>query len=247
MISTKIGRVFRDCRPEEVPQFGFVETPARTFDFDYSYDGVMRSHYDSLKRLGVERIDILLVHDIDKPTHGSREAADRRIRELFDDGGYRALEELRAGGVVKSIGAGMNEWEASETLLGLGDFDCFLLAGRYTLLEQEALDSFLPLCEERNVSIIIGGPFNSGILVSGAIEGARYKYAARHLRHPRPRRPPRRHLRLLRGEAHRGGAPLRAGHPAVKTVIPGVNTPGQVKANASPSRREDARQPYGPT
>ena len=104
ILSTKIGRVLRDCEPEDVPESPFFNTPSRTFDFDYSYDGVMRSHEDSLKRLGVDRIDILLVHDVDAWTHGSREASDARIAELFDKGGYRAIEELRAAGTVKSIG-----------------------------------------------------------------------------------------------------------------------------------------------
>lgn len=231
VLSTKIGRVLRDCPPEEIPQTGFAETPSRTFDFDYSYDGVMRSLEDSLKRLKQDRIDILLVHDVDAFIHGSREASNKRVRELFDEGGFRALEELRATGAVKAIGAGLNEWQVCETLLGLGDFDCFLLAGRYTLLEQEALDSFLPLCEKRNVGIILGGPFNSGILATGPIEGARYNYA--------PASPD------ILERVHRIEAVCHAhevklieaalqfvlGHPAVKTVIPGANASDQVTAN----------------
>ena len=231
VLSTKIGRVLRDCHPDEVPEVVFQDTPSRTFDFDYSYDGVMRSHADSLGRLGVDRIDILLVHDIDKPTHGSREAADRRVRELFDAGGYRALEELRAGGAIKAIGAGINEWEVAETLLGMGDFDCFLLAGRYTLLEQGALESLLPRCEERNVGIILGGPFNSGILVTGPVEGAHYDYApaSSDIR-----------ARVARLDAICSSYDVKLaeaalqfvlGHPSVKTVIPGANAPGQVAAN----------------
>ncbi len=231
VLSTKIGRVLRDCRPDEVPQTVFENTPSRSFEFDYSYDGVMRSHADSLKRLRVERIDILLVHDIDKPTHGSREAADQRVRELFDNGGYRALEKLRADGTVKAIGAGINEWEAGETLLAGGDFDCFLLAGRYTLLEQEALDSFLPLCEARDVGIILGGPFNSGILATGPVNDARYNYA------PAPSDIRARVARLdaicVSYEVRLIEAALQfvLAHPAVKTVIPGANSPSQVEAN----------------
>jgi D-threo-aldose 1-dehydrogenase len=231
VLSTKIGRVLRDCRPDEVPRTVFENTPSRAFEFDYSYDGVMRSHADSLKRLRVERIDILLVHDIDKPTHGSREAADQRVRELFDNGGYRALEELRADGTVKAIGAGINEWEAGETLLAGGDFDCFLLAGRYTLLEQEALDSFLPLCEARDVGIILGGPFNSGILATGPVNDARYNYA------PAPSDIRARVARLdaicVSYEVRLIEAALQfvLAHPAVKTVIPGANSPSQVEAN----------------
>lgn len=231
VLSTKIGRVLRDCSPEDVPETVFSETPSRTFEFDYSYDGVMRSHEDSLRRLKQDRIDILLVHDIDAPTHGSREAADARVRELFDKGGYRALEELRDAGTVKAIGAGVNEWEVAETLLGLGDFDCFLLAGRYTLLEQEALDTFLPLCEERDVGIILGGPFNSGILATGAVPGAHYDYG------PAPSNILARVARLDAVCVSHGVKLIEAAlqfvlaHPAVKTVIPGANDPAQVEAN----------------
>jgi D-threo-aldose 1-dehydrogenase len=164
-------------------------------------------------------------------SHGSREASDARVRELFDRGGFRALDELRAAGRVRAIGAGVNEWEVCEKLLGLGDFDCFLLAGRYTLLEQEALDSFLPLCEARNVGIILGGPFNSGILATGPVAGARYNYE------PAPSSIMARvtHIeavcyshgvKLIEAALH-----FALGHPAVKTVIPGANSASQVRAN----------------
>jgi len=231
VLSTKIGRVLRDCPPEEVPELAFVDMPNRTFDYDYSYDGVMRSHEASLRRLKVDRIDILLVHDVDIFTHGSREGSDQRIREFFDRGGYRAIEELRASGAVSAIGAGVNEWQVCETLLGLGDFDCFLLAGRYTLLEQEALDTFLPLCVSRNVGIILGGPFNSGILATGPVSGAKYNYLPA---------PPDILARVTRIEAiclAHGVKLIEAalrfvlGHPAVKTVIPGANSAAQVRAN----------------
>jgi D-threo-aldose 1-dehydrogenase len=231
VLSTKVGRLLRDCAPEEVPQINFIDTPSRTFDYDYSYDGVMRSHEASLKRLKQDRIDILLVHDVDTYTHGSREASDRRVRELFDLGGYRAMSELKSSGTVKAIGAGVNEWEVCETLLGLGDFDCFLLAGRYTLLEQEALDSFLPLCEKRDVGIILGGPYNSGILATGPVEGARYNYA------PAPAGILARVSRIEAVCLAHGVKLIEAalqfvlGHPAVKTVIPGANHPEQVRAN----------------
>lgn len=231
VISTKVGRVLQDCRPEEVPDYNFYDTPARTFRYDYSYEGVMRSHEDSLKRLGQERVDILLVHDLDLFTHKSEQAVEARVRELFDRGGYRALEGLRAAGAVAAIGAGLNEWQACERLLSLGDFDCFLLAGRYTLLEQDALDSFLPLCEKRGVGIILGGPFNSGILATGPISEARYNYAPA---------PPDILARVQRIEAAciaHGVKLIEAAlhfvlaHPAITTVIPGANSPEQVTGN----------------
>jgi D-threo-aldose 1-dehydrogenase len=233
VLSTKVGRVLRDCRPHEVPELPFKNIPNRTFEYDYSYDGVMRSHEDSLKRLKVDRIDILLIHDVDIFTHGSQEGSDARIRELFDKGGYRAVEKLRSSGAVSAIGAGLNEWQVCEKLLGLGDFDCFLLAGRYTLLEQEALDSFLPLCEKRDVGIIIGGPFNSGILATGPVSGAYYNYAPA---------PPDILARVASLEAvclAHGVKLIEAalhfvlGHPVVRTVIPGANSANQVKANLS--------------
>ena len=231
VLSTKVGRLLRDCRPGESPPSHFLNTPRRTFDYDYSYDGVMRSHEASLGRLGQDRVDILFVHDVDVMSHGSRDASNARVRELFDRGGYRALEELRAAGAVRAIGVGVNEWEVCETLLGLGDFDCFLLAGRYTLLEQEALTSFLPLCERRHVGIILGGPFNSGILATGPVAGAKYNYAPA---------PPDVLDRVSRIEAicrAHGARLVEAalqfvlGHPAVKTVIPGANSAEQVRAN----------------
>jgi D-threo-aldose 1-dehydrogenase len=231
VLSTKIGRLLEECRPEAVPEHNFYDTPSRTFHYDYSYDGVMRSHEESLKRLDIDRVDILLVHDVDVFTHGSREASDARVRELFDRGGYRALEELRESGAVRAIGAGVNEWQVCETLLGRGDFDCFLLAGRYTLLEQEALDSFLPLCERRGVGVILGGPFNSGVLATGPIPGAYYNYAPA---------PPDILAKVSRIEAiclSHGVKLIEAalhfalGHPAVKTVIPGANSPQQARDN----------------
>ena len=231
VLSTKVGRVLRDCLPDQVPRIGFVDTPSRTFDYDYSYDGVMRSFESSVSRLGLDRIDMLFVHDVDVFTHGSRAASDARVRELFDNGGYRALDELRGAGVVKAIGAGVNEWQVCETLLGLGTFECFLLAGRYTLLEQEALDSFLPLCDSRRIGIVLGGPFNSGILATGPIAGAKYNYADATpeilARVSRIDAVCRAHgVRLIEAALQ-----FVLGHPAVKTVIPGANTPEQVVAN----------------
>ena len=163
LISTQVGRLLDLCEPQKRSgQGAFFETPSRRERFDYSYDGVMRSLEFSLERLGLDQVDIVYGHDVDVATHGSKEAADVRIKE-FMTGGYRALDRLRASGAVKAIGAGISEWEAAERLARAGDFDVFLLAGRYTLLEQEALTSFLPLCEEKKIAVVVGGPFNSGI------------------------------------------------------------------------------------
>lgn len=230
-LSTKIGRLLLDCEPHEVTPEAFVNVPQKRIVFDYTYDGVMRSYEASRERINVSNADILLVHDVCVFSQGSQEQSDAKVRELFDGGGYRALCELKDAGDVAAIGAGVNEWQVCEKLLGLGDFDGFLLAGRYTLLEQEALESFLPLCEKRDVGIILGGPYNSGILATGPVEGAKYNYAEA---------PPEIIDRVRRIEAvcKSHDTPLIAaalqfvlGHPCVKTVIPGAVSAAEVKAN----------------
>lgn len=163
-VSTKVGRLLVPTNSTDAVRFGFAEAPALEPVFDYSYDAVMRSFESSLKRLQCQRVDILFAHDLGEATHGGEDPA--RWRE-FMEGGYRAMHELRAGGLVGAIGLGANEWQVCERALTYGEFDGFLLAGRYTLLEQGACDSFLPLCAKRGVSVILGGPFNSGILATG--------------------------------------------------------------------------------
>jgi D-threo-aldose 1-dehydrogenase len=237
-LSTKIGRLLLDCEPHEVTPEAFVDVPQKRIVFDYTYDGVMRSYEASRERIGVANADILLIHDVCVFSQGSQEMSDAKVRELFDGGGYKALVELREAGEIAAIGAGVNEWQVCEKLLGLGDFDGFLLAGRYTLLEQEALDSFLPLCEKRDVGIILGGPYNSGILATGAVPGAKYNYDDA----------PEEILQRVRQieavcQAHK--TPLIAaalqfvlGHPSVKTVIPGAVNAAEVQANVALLDRE---------
>lgn len=176
ILSTKIGRLLKPATQSTRDGVGkWFEVPARNEVYDFSYDGVMRSVEFSLERLGVDRIDMLFAHDIDVPNQGSRANVDAKVDQLMA-GGYHALERMRLDGTIKAFGAGVNEWEVCETLLKRGDFDIFLMAGRYTLLEQEALTSFLPLCEERGVGIVTGGPYNSGILATGPVPGAYYNY-----------------------------------------------------------------------
>jgi len=232
ILSTKIGRRLAVCSAQERTAIDqFLQVPSRRVVFDYSYDGVMRSMEDSLERLGLDRIDVLLCHDVDVFTHGSRQASDARIRE-FMDGGYGALVRLRDEGVVSAIGAGVNNWEVCETLARAGDFDLFLLAGRYTLLEQDALSTFLPLCEERGIGIVLGGPYNSGILATGPRPGATYNYA------PAPQDILDRVDRIEQVCAAHGVRLIEAAlrfplaHPAVVSVIPGGQTPDEVRGNA---------------
>lgn len=229
-LSTKVGRILEGCAPEEVTPEAFVNVPQKRIVFDFTYDGIMRSYEDSTARLRSDRIDMLFLHDIDAGAHGQA-FEDNNLRQLFSEGGYRALSELREADKISAIGAGVNTWQICERLLEEADFDGFLLAGRYTLLEQDPLDTFLPLCIERDVGIILGGPYNSGILATGPIEGARYDYA------PASEQILQR-VRALKGVCDAHDTPLIAaalqfplGHPAVKSVIPGASNPDEVRQN----------------
>jgi len=229
-LATKVGRVFEPCATGEENGGFFVNTPPRLrWVYDYSYDGVMRSYQGSLARLGVDRIDILYVHDVDAFCHGSRAGSEAAIRELVDTGGWRAMDELRSSGDVGAIGAGVNEWQPCVRLLELVDPDVFMLAGRYTLLEQALLDALFPLCIERGVSVVVGAPFNSGILAGGDT----YNYDDA---------PPRvaDHVRALDAVCRRHGVALAAAalqfpaaHPAVACVAPGVQSTAEAASNVN--------------
>ena len=176
VISTKIGRLLEVTAPEARDGFGkWFDVPARRERFDYSHDGVLRSLEASLERLGLDHVDILYAHDLDIFTHGSRDAMQARLDE-FMAGAYRALCRLRDEGVIKAFGAGLNETEPCDWLMERGEFDIFLLAGRYTLLEQGA-QGFMDRAAARGVGVVIGGPYNSGILATGPQPGAHYNYA----------------------------------------------------------------------
>ncbi len=148
--------------------------PSRTEIYDYGHDAVLRSLEFSLERLGLDRVDILYAHDLDIFNHGSAAALQARLEE-FMAGGYRALLRLRDEGVIRAFGAGVNEWQPCQWLMERGDFDLFLLAGRYTLLEQESL-GFMNAAAARGVGVVIGGPYNSGILARGPYPGATWNY-----------------------------------------------------------------------
>lgn len=231
VISTKVGRLLKPCKPGERIAIGkFFDVPSRREVFDYSYDGVMRSFEVSLERLGLDVIDILFVHDVDVFTHGSTEVRDMYVSMLMTSG-YKALAKLRDEKVIRAFGAGVNEWQVCETLAKAGDFDLFLLAGRYTLLEQEALNSFLPLCEQRGIGIVLGGVYNSGILASGAVKGAKYNYnsAPKHILH----RVAAIEVICKKHKVKLAEAALQfpLSHPCVVSVIPGATSPQQVFFN----------------
>ena len=162
ILSDKVGRLLAPGPVKNPADFGMVDPLPFNVVYDYSYDGIMRAYEDSLQRLGLDRIDILLVHDIGEFQHGQDHM--KHFKSL-ESGGYRAMDELRTAGLIKAIGLGVNENKVCMDALAIGDWDVFLLAGRYTLLEQTAVDKLFPACRKAGTSIICGGPFNSGVLV----------------------------------------------------------------------------------
>ncbi len=226
VVSSKIGRVLEPIVPPPpgTERHGFIDGDPFEPVYDYSYDGVMRAFEASCRRLGRERIDILLAHDLGRLTHGDDHP---RYLKAFLEDGYRAMAELKADGRTGAIGLGVNEWQVCEEILSHADLDCVLLAGRYTLLEQTALDSFFPLCQKRGVSVIAGGPYNSGILTGGAhynYEAAPAEIVAK--------------VKALRAVCERHDVSLTAAalqfplvHPCVACVIPGMASAAEVVAN----------------
>jgi D-threo-aldose 1-dehydrogenase len=229
IISTKVGRRL-DPRPDadlSAVRQAFVTPEPYESVFDYSYDAVMRSHEDSLKRLRRERVDILYAHDIGSFAHGDDHP---RLFAEFLEGGYRAMRELRASGAVSAIGLGVNEVAVCEEMLAAGDIDLLMLAGRYTLLEQDPLDRLLPLCAERGAQLVIAGPYNSGILAKGVRGGSvpNFNYE------PAPAAIVER-VGRIEDVCAAHGVPLAAAalqfplaHPQVAAVVPGMGTVAQV-------------------
>lgn len=228
IVSTKVGRLMDPDASitDDRERDGFHTAMPFRARYDYSYDGILRSHEHSLQRLGLARVDMLFVHDIGRVTHGE---ADARYREqLITGGGFRALESLRDQGVISGFGLGVNEVEVCLDLMQAARFDVILLAGRYTLLEQGALDALFPTCEAAGTSIVVGGPYNSGILATGSAAAGRYNYA------PAPEAVLAK-VRALEAVAARHQVSLPAAalafvlaHPLVASVIPGIADPQQV-------------------
>lgn len=230
VLSTKVGRWLAPRAMEHVDRGMWAGSLAMQPVLDYSYDGTKRAVEQSLQRLGIDRIDILLIHDVDVWTHGTEEAYEQRYREVLA-GAAKALIELRAEGVVRAIGVGVNESGPAARFAAEVDIDCIMLAGRYTLLEQGAMTSLLPLAAARGIRLLIAGPFNSGILASGAGEGAQYDY--------KPAPPTiRARVEKLAALCARHGVPLAAaalqfplGHEAVAAVVPGAVRAEEVRRN----------------
>lgn len=225
VLCTKVGRLLRMPEKPEGEDAYYKGTPPERPVFDFSYDGVMTSVEESLKRLGHDRIDVLHIHDPDDHYHQAL------------DGAYRALDRLRSEGSIGAVGAGMNQSEMLTELARNGNFDCFLLAGRYTLLEQGALREFLPLCVAKNISVIIGGVYNSGLLADPRA-GAKFNYedADRTLVE---------RAIALEAVCLSHGVPLKAAaiqfplaHPAVTSVLTGARSRDEILENDALFRRQ---------
>jgi D-threo-aldose 1-dehydrogenase len=238
VLSTKVGRLLKPLPVAQCPG-PYIERLPFQILHDYSYDGVMRSIDASLQRLGISKVDIALIHDIDGYNHGDEQP--RRFREAME-GAYPALQKLRSERVLGAIGVGVNSVEVCEDCASAGDFDCFLLAGRHSLLEHGALNSFLPLCERRGIGVISGAPFNSGLLARGSVSQASYNY----LNAPDD---VMRRVRLIERvcESHKVTLaaaalqyPLR--HPAVVSVLPGIRSRQQATMCVKGMREEIPEQ-----
>ena len=228
VLSSKVGRwFFAPANPDEYQAPGWVGGLKFAHVHDYSYDGIMRAYEQSQMRLGINRIDMLVIHDLDFWFHKTEKKVDAYLDQLFTSG-WRALDQLRSQGLVRAIGAGINEVGMIPRFLDMFDLDFFLLALRYTLMEHETLEEELPYCARRDVGIVIGGVYSSGITATGAVPGAKYNYADAT---------PEAIAKVGKIEkvcaAHK--VPLAAaalqfplGHPSVASVIPGAIHPDHV-------------------
>ena len=232
VLSTKVGRWMTPLAAgESVEGWRSGGLPFKA-TFDYSRDGTLRSLEQSLLRLGLSRIDVALIHDADVHTHGNQAEADRRFGEAMA-GSYPALMELRRAGVIKAVGVGLNETAMSLRFAREADLDCIMLAGRYTLLEQGALDELLPLCEQKTMSILLAAPLNSGILATGARDGASYDY--------QPAPPPiLDKVRRIEAVCRRHNVDLTTAalqfplaHPRLASIVVGALKPSEVRENVA--------------
>ncbi len=235
VLSTKAGRLLVPDRAAAMERYGDMRALPFRPVFDFSYDAIMRSYEHSLQRLGLERIDILYLHDIGR--FSQRERHDEALRQLLDGGGLRAMLELRDSGTVRAIGAGVNEWPILDFLMDHARWDVFLLANRYTLLDQEVIDTLLPRVEREGVAIVIGAPLNSGILATGPVPGAIFDYA------PASEAMLEKTRRIEAICRSHGTTLIRAalnfplGHKAITSIIPGFSNLGEFEDNMAGYRR----------
>jgi len=224
-VSTKVGRRLVDNTEWHPQREFFIDAAPQEPVFDYSYDGVMASVEESLERLQLDTIDLLLMHDVGVATHG---ADHRRVFQEAMTGGLRAMRELRASGTVKAIGLGVNEWQVCDEAMPHADWDCFLLAGRYTLLEQEPLNGFFERCREKDIELILAGAFNSGILATGSCSEAKYNYGAASATLLSEVRRLEDICKKFGTELPAAAIQFSAAHPAAASLVLGLRTPDEV-------------------
>ena len=232
VLSTKVGRLL-DPQPGAPAAGAHARSYPFGFHYDYSYDGTLRSLEHSLQRLGTNAVDIALIHDVNRRWQG--DLVEQRYAEAME-GAYRALHELRAAGAIKAIGVGVNDWSILQRFATDGDFDCFMLAGRYTLLDHTALETFLPDCLRRRIGVLLAAPFNSGILATGTRPGATYFYqeadAGIIARTRRIEAVCARHRVAIAAAALQ--FPLA--HPAIASVVTGIANADEAVANLAHCR-----------
>jgi D-threo-aldose 1-dehydrogenase len=227
-VSTKIGKIVVP-RESAAPQtVGFIGAPAHEIAYDYSYDGVMRSHEASLKRTGLAGVDVLLIHDVNRKYHG--ECVHARLEEALE-GACKALVELRGSGAIGAFGPATKDLDIACGFVQRADVDCVMLPARLTLLDRSACDELLPLCERRNISVLAAAPFDSGILATGAVPGATYDYQAAD-------DPTLSRVRSIERTCDEFDVPLAAAalqfpllHPSVASVVTGMRDASEVAAN----------------
>jgi len=229
VLSTKVGRLLVPDRDYAMGRNGDARALPFRPVFDFTYDGIMRSFEHSIQRLGLERIDILFLHDLG--WFSQKERHDETMRQALDGGGIRAITELRDSGAVKAIGAGVNEWQIIDELMNHGRFDIFLLANRYTLLDQQVIDTLLPRVRREGVAIVDGAPLNSGILATGPVPNAVYDYAQAS---PEMIEKTRRIELLCKKHGTtliRAALNFPLGHDAITAIIPGFSNVAEFNDN----------------
>jgi D-threo-aldose 1-dehydrogenase len=230
VLSTKIGRWLRASRDPGFDGAPWLGGGPFEVVFDYTYDGIMRAYEQSQLRLGLARYDLAVIHDLDHMYHGAGARYEGFLAQLATSG-WRAVTELKGAGLIRGVGAGVNELGLIPRFLDLVDLDFFLVAMPYTLLRQEVLDAEFPACVERGIGFVIGAPYQSGILATGPREGANADYGA-------PSAELNATVARMQAICERHGVPLAAaalqfpmGHPSVASVIPGARSAAQVQRN----------------
>lgn len=232
VLSTKIGRMLDPLADGMAAGLHGGKYPFEV-RYDYTYDATLRSIEHSLQRLGTNALDIVLIHDVNKRWQG--DMLEVRYKEAMA-GAYRALHDLRAAGAIKALGVGVNDWSILERFARDGDFDCFMLAGRYTLLDHTSLATFMPMCRQRRIAVLNAAPFNSGILATGAKPGATFFYVEAE---------PEIKARVARMEAvcARHGVTIAAAaiqfplhHPATASVVTGMRSAAEARSNLAHCR-----------